>query len=142
MTNPANQLAEALEALLFFPHRKGTIDAAKKALAAYRENPGGWIDPSKFLPENGKCVFVYFTNRNGITLTARAHYIRRFTVEAGCDEDSENWDFFEYLSEDDDTGYYPEGWYEENHFEECMHFIHHKIEGWQPTPKPPEQSDG
>lgn len=64
-------------------------------------------DASEELPPNELKVLAEFRNSHGKWRRICAHYIRRYSVESDVDTEAE----FEW-SDDEETAYYLEGWYE------------------------------
>ena len=97
------------------------------------ENP---IHVSERLPECGKKVIAFYTNEWGRKRTIMAYHADKNAIEAS-DED----EFYEY-NEQDDKYYLPEGWYENNEFDEVDYFISADITHWMPLPLHPGKAGG
>ena len=92
----------------------------------------GWICVKDAMPEKGKEVFAHFQNIKDKPRVIKAFFINRFSVEA---------EHFEGDAEYDGHGnaYWPEGWYENNEFEEVHCKVDATITHWMPIPEPPKQ---
>lgn len=74
------------------------------------QDVAGWIPVAERLPNCGQAVLAYYLNRQGMGRRIRAEYVTRWTVEAEMFADPDT-ECVEY-SEQDDTYYVTEGWYE------------------------------
>ena len=94
-----------------------------------------WISVTESLPDK-KCL-AYYINELGNERKVCAKYIKKYSEEAGHDDD-----WLEY-SEADDTYYYPEGWYEmiDNWDDYNFVTINHQVTHWTPLPSPPTDKD-
>lgn len=107
------------------------------ALAILRHAPPppdvqAWIPVSERLPKSSFPVLAFVTNSHGKTRRLRAHWIAKHTEEM-WDGDDMDGDY----SEEKDTTYTPEGWYETNDYEDTHWFIHDPVTHWMPLPAPP-----
>lgn len=91
-----------------------------------------WVPVSERLPESSLPVLAFVTNSNGKTRRLRAHWIAKHTDEM-WDGDMDG----DY-SEETDTTYTPEGWYETNEYEDTHWRIHDPVTHWMPLPSPPQ----
>ena len=90
-----------------------------------------WISVEHSLPDK-KC-FAFYKDELGNSRTVCANYIKKYTQEAGMDDE-----WIEYC-DDDDTYYYPEGWYKliDNWDDYSFITINHQVTHWLPLPNPP-----
>ena len=93
--------------------------------------PDGWIGVEHSLPDK-KC-FAFYKDELGNSRTVCANYIKKYTQEAGMDDE-----WSEYCDADD-TYYYPEGWYEliDNWGDYSFITINHQVTHWMPLPATP-----
>ena len=92
-----------------------------------------WVKVSERLPAAEVPVIAFYVNEYGKHRRIRAFYAPRFTVETSVDSD-----WFEYNNEaDDDNAYLPEGWYEENEFEDTHWHVTSEVTHWMALPLPP-----
>lgn len=94
-----------------------------------------WIPVSERLPESGVPVLAHITNSHGKTRRLRAQWIAKHTDEL-WDGDDMAGDY----SEETDTTYTPEGWYETNEYEETHFHINDPVSHWMPLPPGPDQA--
>ena len=94
------------------------------------------IDVKEELPPTGQKVNASFQNRLGKRRMICGHYIRKFTVESDPDAEAAiEW------SDDDETAYYKEGWYENIENWDDFSFIavcEGVVTHWEFLPKHPE----
>lgn len=90
-----------------------------------------WIAVKDKVPDTGVMVLAYFKNEYNNHRRIRAMYVPAKTIE---DEGEE--EFYEY-DEEAETYYLPEGWYEQNEFEETHWCVHGEVTHWMPLPEPP-----
>ena len=90
-----------------------------------------WVGVADGMPESGICVIAFFVNEFGKHRTIRAQYAAQYSLEQ-----ADECDGGEY-SEDDDTFYCDEGWYESNEFENVHWAVDGDISHWMPLPDPP-----
>ena len=92
-----------------------------------------WISVKDRLPEGIACL-AFYKNNLGRNRIVKAKYTKKYTVEASYDDE-----WLEY-NEDDDTFYYPEGWYEmiDNWDDYSFVTINHEVTHWMPLPTPPK----
>lgn len=83
-----------------------------------------WIDATKAKPEAGKPVLVAYID-NGRQKWARACWIPR-----GFEEDTGNYCGEPDYDEENDTCYWPRGWYEWNSVEETHWQLEGEITHW------------
>ena len=90
-----------------------------------------WISVNESLPDK-KCL-AYYINEMGNKRTVCAKYTKKYSEEAGSDDD-----WIEYCDADD-TYYYPEGWYEiiDNWDDYNSVTINYQVTHWMPLPSPP-----
>lgn len=95
---------------------------------------GGWQSVAKEMPKPCKAVLASATYAaTGKSYTSRAMWVPKFFKS--CDD----WDYegdSEY-NEENDTEYWPEGWYEWNNHEEMHWRISDPVTHWMPLPQPP-----
>lgn len=96
-----------------------------------------WIPVNNKLPESEVMVLAYFKNEYGKHRRIRAMYAPQFTVESSM-EDEECVDY----DAEKDNYYLPEGWYEQNEFEDTHWHVDASITHWMPLPDPPEGKNG
>lgn len=97
-----------------------------------------WIPVSERLPACGRAVLAYYLNRQGMGRRIRAEYVTRWTVEAEMFADPDT-ECVEY-SEQDDTYYVTEGWYEliDNWDEYARIAVNEGVvTSWMPLPAAP-----
>ena len=95
-----------------------------------------WIETSKQMPKAGEPV-IAFVEREGNEWRRRirAMWCPRFTMESSAEDDN-----CEY-HEESDQYYVPEGWYEDNEYEETHWKVDDPVTHWMPLPEPPQQGD-
>lgn len=97
-----------------------------------------WFIASEEMPEHGKPVIAYYKNCHGKGRRVIAEYIARWTEESGCDECNDEY------SEEKDTYYLCEGWYErvDNWGDFSSIFVGEgEVTHWLPLPSCPGGSD-
>lgn len=95
---------------------------------------GEWISVKKRLPKVNKPVLIS-AKYNNYKYVCVGKWVEKYSVE----DEGEEFDSADY-NEENDTYYYPEGWYE------CIYnwgdysdvFISDEVIAWQPLPKPYE----
>lgn len=92
-----------------------------------------WIEVAETLPECGKKVLAYFENANGKPRRIMAYHADANSIESDSED---NYGAYEY-SEEEDTYYLHEGWYENNEFDEINWMVDGKITHWMTLPDPP-----
>lgn len=101
-----------------------------------------WIPVSERLPACGRAVLAYYLNRQGMGRRIRAEYVTRWTVEAEMFADPDT-ECVEY-SEQEDTYYVTEGWYEliDNWDEYARIAVNEGVvTSWMPLPAAPAAHD-
>ena len=93
-----------------------------------------WTAVEKQMPKPGKPVLIAMRNSHGKGRRLRAVYAARFTLPVS---DEDNSGFGEY-DEATDEYYCPEGWYEQNEFEETHWAVDGEVTDWMPLPPLPE----
>ena len=94
-----------------------------------------WIKVSDRFPEPEQKVIAFYKNPLGKARTIMACYVPKFACLGYIDDDTD----LEY-DEATDESYLPEGWYEENEFEEVHYAVDGNITHWMPLPKNPEEA--
>lgn len=92
------------------------------------------IPVSERLPEPGVKVLAHYFNISGKSRTVCATWIPAKFCQDGVETDSD--DFLEY-DEEDNTYYWPEGWYEEiDNWDELQSIYINEgvVDYWQPLP--------
>lgn len=92
-----------------------------------------WIRVSDELPPADKPVLAAFRNECGRTRVVCAFYAPAYTIES----DGE-WDEFADYHEERDTFYTPEGWYENNEYDETNWKVAADVTHWMPLPAHPD----
>lgn len=106
------------------------------------QDVAGWISVAERLPSCGQAVLAYYLNRQGMGRRIRAEYVTRWTVEAEMFADPDT-ECVEY-SEQDDTYYVTEGWYEliDNWDEYARIAVNEGVvTRWMPLPAAPAAHD-
>ena len=95
-----------------------------------------WINAEEVKPPPGKKVFCSFINRQGNRRRICGHYLPALFMESDPDTDAEiEW------SDDEETAYYKEGWYENIENWDDYAFIavcEGVVTHWTPLPDHPE----
>lgn len=102
----------------------------------------GWVPVAERLPNCGQAVLAYYLNRQGMGRRIRAEYVTRWTVEAEMFADPDT-ECVEY-SEQEDTYYVTEGWYEliDNWDEYARIAVNEGVvTRWMPMPAAPAAHD-
>ena len=84
-------------------------------------------------PEAGVPVIALGKNGAGKVRRIRACYVPKYFMEDDDDSFSGDADY----NEDNDTFYWPEGWYEWNEMEETHWLVDFEITHWTPLPELP-----
>jgi hypothetical protein len=93
-----------------------------------------WIRVDERMPETGVPVIAYYKNQSGNSRRIRAAYAGPKSLEADLESD-----FGEY-DEEADTYWCPEGWYEQNEYEETHWQVDETVTHWMPLPEPPKNT--
>ena len=116
----------------------GMAASALKAISAPPPERSQWVSVNDQMPESRRTVLAYYTNRLGNGRRIRAQYIKAWTVPADDDADPDT-ECVEY-SEQDDTYYLLEGWYEcIDNWDEYMSIAVNEgpVTHWMPLPAAP-----
>ena len=94
-----------------------------------------WIKTSDRMPKNGVPVIAFVASFEGgkHSRRIRAMYTTKGRLEVHPDHAD---DFGEY-DEDKDDYFCPEGWYENNCYEEVHFHVANEVTHWMPLPKEP-----
>ncbi len=92
-----------------------------------------WYKADSHMPHPGVHVLVYGKNSYSKDRILRARYLPQYFKE-----DLGNFLGDVEYNEEDDTYYWPEGWYETNEFEETNWMIEFEVTHWMPLPPPPK----
>lgn len=111
----------------------GELDAIREAirLAANEGAAQAWRPIETGLPMSPKPVLLCVEYEHGARKVIRARFIARFTEAHHSDDD-----WCEY-SEEEDTYFTHEGWYEDNEYEETNWHVNDTPIAWQTLPPPP-----
>lgn len=93
-----------------------------------------WIRCTEQMPESGVPVIVFVPTCDGRPYSRRLRAAYAAPKTLPSDPDSEDGEY----DEDTDEYYCPEGWYEENDFEEPHWRITDPVTHWMPMPEGPE----
>jgi hypothetical protein len=90
--------------------------------------------PATTKPASGQIVLAAYRNDQGMPRIVRAVWIAKNTVEAGEDPDE-----ISSYCEENDTYYWPEGWWEQidNWPDYSQVMINHEVSHWMPMPEGP-----
>lgn len=94
-----------------------------------------WVSVADRLPETGKPVLAYFVNEFGKGRRIRAFYAPKHAIEQSVESD-----WFDY-DETSDVYWLPEGWYENNEFEETHWHVSGDVTHWMELPEGPNACD-
>lgn len=92
----------------------------------------GWIYAKDRVPDNSDPVLLAIKNKFDHSHVIRAHHLKKGESEA-FDDDG---DFSEY-NEDSDMFTWPEGWYEQNEYEDTNWHVAGDAIAWMPLPDMP-----
>ena len=92
-----------------------------------------WISVEDRLPETGIPVIIYGINDYGKGRRLRAFYAPKFSIDADSYEGDADY------SEEKNEYFIPEGWYEQNEYEDTNWYVGFKPTHWQPLPTPPKE---
>jgi len=92
----------------------------------------GWISTKDKLPEPERAVLAFFVNSYGKSRRIRAFHTPEYTTEATSEDDCSDY------CEEKDEYYLPEGWYEENEYEDTHWSVSDEVLYWMPLPDPPD----
>lgn len=111
--------------------------SAQKTFESLYKEPGKeeekWISVEKEMPKTGVPVIAYGINENGKSRRLKAYFAPKFSIDADCFEGDADY------CEEKDEYFLPEGWYEQNEYEDINWYVGLKITHWQPLPTPPKQ---
>lgn len=93
-----------------------------------------WVRVSDRMPEAGVPVIAYLKNELGKGRRIRAFYATPRMLEVSSDLDGAA-----DHDEETDTYYTPEGWYEDNEYEETHWKVTDPITHWMALPEPPNE---
>lgn len=94
---------------------------------------GDWTECADHMPLSGVAVLAFFRYAStGKGRVVRAKWCPKFTEESSGDQD----EFAEYCDARD-CYYTPEGWYENNEFDENNWLVDEAVTHWMPLPTHP-----
>lgn len=114
------------DAGLVWPIRDELVDRITKAL--------DWTETKTELPESGVPVIIASRNGAGKPRRLRAMYAAPLTLPLHMDCDDDNADY----DEASDEYYCPEGWYENNEYDEINWRVEGTVTHWMPLPALPD----
>lgn len=113
-------------------HEHGTVAELQTELARQK-----WVPVSEQMPDSGKKVIAFYRNEQGKGRRIFAEYMAPFSREM-VDFDSDTLE--PAYREDDDTAYWPEGWYETvENWDDVTHLVvNDPVTHWMEIPVEPE----
>lgn len=107
------------------------LTSAQAEIARLREGMR-WIPVTEAMPEAGRTVLAFFVNEFGHARRIRAEYAAPHTLQLADDDG----DFG--VEAPDGEFYCPEGWYEQNEYEETHWAVSGSVTHWMPLPSAPD----